>query len=135
MKDMSRYQQGMGFYAQMPDAYNLVLNADHPLIKKVIADETAKTAEALKPVLAEIKGQEARLTILRQEQNKKKPEEITQEEKDDLSNTQKAIDEHKNQKKQIIADAAKDNKIVRGVATWMNKYDHKLKGWKTHDCI
>jgi molecular chaperone HtpG len=102
----------MGFYAQMPDAYNLVLNADHPLIKKVIADETAKTAEALKPVLAEIKGQEARLTILRQEQNKKKPEEITQEEKDDLSNTQKAIDEHKNQKKQIIADAAKDNKIV-----------------------
>jgi molecular chaperone HtpG len=112
MKDMSRYQQGMGFYAQMPDAYNLVLNADHPLIKKVIADETAKTAEALKPVLAEIKGQEARLTILRQEQNKKKPEEITQEEKDDLSNTQKAIDEHKNQKKQIIADAAKDNKIV-----------------------
>jgi len=112
MKDMSRYQQGMGFYAQMPDAYNLVLNADHPLIKKVIADETAKTAEALKPVLAEIKGQEARLTILRQEQNKKKPEEITQEEKDDLSNTQKAIDEQKNQKKQIIADAAKDNKIV-----------------------
>ena len=30
MKDMSRYQQGMGFYAQMPDAYNLVLNSDHP---------------------------------------------------------------------------------------------------------
>ena len=89
-----------------------MLNADHPLIKKVLADETAKTEEALKPVLAEIKGQEARLAILRQEQNKKKPEEVTQDEKDDLSNTQKAIDEQQNQKKQIIAEAAKDNKIV-----------------------
>ncbi len=37
MKDMSRYQPGMAFYAQMPDSYNLVLNADHPLIKGVLA--------------------------------------------------------------------------------------------------
>ena len=29
----------------------------------------------------------------------------------------------------------KDGKVVCGVATWMNKYDYKLKGWKTHDCI
>ena len=31
MKEMSQFQQGMGFYAQMPDTYNLVLNADHPI--------------------------------------------------------------------------------------------------------
>lgn len=37
---------------------------------------------------------------------------MTQEEKDDLSNTQKAIDEQQDKKKQIIADAAKDNKVV-----------------------
>ena len=79
MKDMSRYQQGMGFYAQMPDAYNLVLNSDHPLVKKVLSEQTEKTGKALEPILAEIKGQEARLAILRQEQDKKKPEEITQE--------------------------------------------------------
>lgn len=30
---------------------------------------------------------------------------------------------------------SKEGKIVRGVATWMNKYDYKLKAWKTHDCI
>jgi len=112
MKDMSRYQQGMNFYAQMPDAYNLVLNADHPLIKRILTDETAKTSEALKPVLAEIKGQEARLTVLRQEQQKKKPEEVTQQEKDDLSNTQKAIDDERKKKQEIIAGAAKDNAIV-----------------------
>ena len=112
MKDMSRYQQGMGFYAQMPDAYNLVLNSDHPLVKKVLSEQTEKTGKALEPILAEIKGQEARLAILRQEQDKKKPEEVTQEEKDDLANTQKAIDDQQQKKQQLIADSAKDNQIV-----------------------
>ena len=112
MKDMSRYQQGMGFYAQMPDAYNLVLNSDHPLVKKVLSEQTEKTGKALEPILAEIKGQEARLAILRQEKDKKKPEEVTQEEKDDLANTQKAIDDQQQKKQQVIADSAKDNQIV-----------------------
>jgi len=112
MKDMSRYQQGMNFYTQMPDAFNLVLNADHPLIKRVLSEQTAATAESLKPVEAEIKGQEARLAILRQEQQKKKADEVTQEEKDDLDNTQKAIDDERRKKQDIIAGAAKDNAIV-----------------------
>lgn len=34
MKDISRFQSGMSFYAQMPDSYSLVLNSDHKLIKK-----------------------------------------------------------------------------------------------------
>ena len=41
MKDISRFQSGMGFYGQMPDTYSVILNADHPLIKKVLADKEA----------------------------------------------------------------------------------------------
>ena len=66
MKDMSRYQSGMSFYAQMPDAYSLVLNNEHPLIKKVLEEETANCGEALKPIESEMKGQEARLAALHQ---------------------------------------------------------------------
>ena len=65
MKDMSRYQAGMSFYAQMPDSYSLVLNSDHALIKKVLEDCKAGTADALKPIVSEIKGLEARLAALR----------------------------------------------------------------------
>ena len=36
MKDMSRYQSGMAFYGQMPDAYNLVLNSDNKVIKTLV---------------------------------------------------------------------------------------------------
>ena len=128
MKDMSRFQSGMSFYAQMPDSYNLVLNSDHELIKKVLEDETAKCADLLKPITSEEKGLEARLAALRQEQGKKKPEEITQEEKDDLQNTEKALNEQKDKRKQVIADYAKDNKVVHQLIDLALLQNGMLKG-------
>ncbi len=112
MKEMSQFQQGMGFYAQLPDSYNLVLNADHPLVKKVLDDVIANTAEELKPVASELKGQEARLAALHQSQDGKKAEELTQEEKDDMQNTQKIVAELQDKKKAIVAAYAKGNDIV-----------------------
>ena len=112
MKEMSQFQQGMGFYAQLPDSYNLVLNADHPLVKKVLDDVTANTAEELKPIASELKGQEARLAALHQAQDNKKAEELTQEEKDDMQNTQKTVSELQDKKKAIVAAYAKGNDIV-----------------------
>ena len=112
MKEMSRYQSGMNFYAQMPDSYSLVLNADHPLVKKVLDDCKAQTAEPLKPIEAELKGQEARLAALRQAQEKKKADELTQEEKDDKQNTEKAVQEQKDKRKQVLADYGRQNDIV-----------------------
>lgn len=135
MKDMSRFQQGMGFYAQMPDAYSLVLNADHPLIQKVLADETVATAEALKPVESELKGLQARLVALRQSQSDKKAEEITQEEKDDVSNTEKAIDEQREKRNQIVASYAKGNTLVHQLIDLALLQNGMLKGAALNDFI
>ena len=128
MKDISHYQTGMAFYAQMPDSYTIVLNSDHKLIKSILEDENAKCAEQLKPIEGEIKGLEARLAALRQTQNSKKPEEVTQEEKDDMSNTLKSVNEQHDKKKQIIADYAKDNKIVHQLIDLALLQNGMLKG-------
>ena len=128
MKDMSRYQQGMSFYATMPDSYNLILNADHPLIKRVLEEETSSISEALKPIENEIRGMQARVDVLRQEQNKKKYDEITQEEKDDLSNSEKALNEQKDKKKAVIADYAKGNKVVHQLIDLALLQNGMLKG-------
>ena len=128
MKDMSRYQAGMSFYAQMPDSYSLVLNSDHALIKKVLEACKAGTADALKPIVSEIKGLEARLAALRQSQNGKKPEEISQEEKDDLQNTEKAVNEQRDKKKAVLADYAKDNSIVHQLIDLALLQNGMLKG-------
>jgi len=112
MKDMSRFQQGMGFYGQMPDSYTMVLNADHPLVRRVLDESKAATEEALKPIVSELKGQEARLAAIRQQQDKKKWDEITQEEKDQKAEAEKAVQEQKDKRQAVIADYAKDNSIV-----------------------
>ena len=128
MKDMSKYQSGMSFYAEMPDMYTIVLNSNHPLVKEVLDDTTAKINETLEPIENELKGQEARLAALHQTQSKKKPEEITKEEKDDLQNTEKAISEEKTKKSQVIADYAKDNQIVHQLIDLALLQNGMLKG-------
>lgn len=128
MKDISRYQPGMAFYAQMPDTYTVVLNSDHALIKNVLNNCTAKTAEELKPVCGEIKGLEARLAAIRQTTEKKKPEEITKEEKDNREQTEKAIDEQKEKRNNILAQYAKDNAVVNQLIDLALLQNGMLKG-------
>ena len=128
MKDMSHFQPGMSFYGQMPDSYTVVLNTDHALVKEVL-DETHKaTDEALKPIESELKGQQARLAALHQSQSKKKPEEITKEEKDDLEHTEKAVNEQRDKKNKILCDYAKDNKIVHQLIDLALLQNGMLKG-------
>ena len=128
MKDMSKFQAGMGFYGQMPDSFNLVLNSDHPLVKRVLDDSEAATAEALKPIVAELKGQEARLAAIRQAQDKKKYDEITQEEKDQKAEAEKAVQAEKDKKTAVIADYAKGNSIVHQLIDLALLQNGMLKG-------
>lgn len=128
MKQMSQFQPGMSFYQQMPDSFTLVLNSDHVLVKQVLNDCNNNTAEALKPILRELKGQQARLAALRQSQDKKKPEELTQEEKDDLQNTEKAVDEQKNKQTEVIEAYAKGNNVVHQLIDLALLQNGMLKG-------
>ena len=128
MKEMSQFQPGMSFYQQMPDSYNLVLNSEHPLIKKVLDDTKAACGETLVPIDAEIKSLEAKQSALKQLLDKKKPEELTQEEKDERQNTEKAISEQKEKRNSIIAGYAKDNKILHQLIDLALLQNGMLKG-------
>ena len=128
MKDMSRYQAGMAFYAQMPDAYNIVLNSDHALIKGIIESGNTACADELKPVVSEMKGLQARIAALHQSQSGKKPEEISQEEKDDLKNTEKSLDEQRAKKNDILTTFAKGNNVVHQLIDLALLQNGMLKG-------
>lgn len=128
MKEASKFQAGMTFYAQMPDAFNLVLNSDHPLIKQVLEDGKTACATELQPVESELKGLEARLAALHQSQNGKKQEEISQEEKDDVKNTESALEEQRTKKNNIIATYAAGNKVVHQLIDLALLQNGMLKG-------
>ena len=41
MKDMAALQPGMSFYGELPDSYNLTLNTNHPVVKRIMEDAQA----------------------------------------------------------------------------------------------
>ncbi|MBP5618978.1 MAG: molecular chaperone HtpG [Bacteroidaceae bacterium] len=128
MKEMAQLQPGMSFYGEMPDMYNLILNSDAPLIQEVLNDSEKQTEEALKPIENEIRGLNARQAVLRQEQDKKKPEEITQEEKDDLKKCGEDIEAEKKKKTDILAEYAKENDKVHQLIDLALLQNGMLKG-------
>ena len=128
MKEMSRFQQGMNFYAQMPDSLNLVLNSDHPLVKRVLDDCKTSTEETLKPIVSELKGQEARLAAIRQQQDKKKPEELTLDDKDMKAECEKAVEEQKHKKEDVLNGFAAKNDIVHQLIDLALLQNGMLKG-------
>ena len=128
MKEMSRFQQGMNFYGQMPDSFNIVLNSDHDLVKRVLADSESATAETLKPIESELKGQEARLAAINQQQSNKKYDELTQDDKDMKTECEKAVQEQKDKKQAVLSDYAKGNDIIHQLIDLALLQNGMLKG-------
>ena len=128
MKEMSQFQAGMSFYGQMPNTLNIVLNSDHRLIKNVLSTLNSQLSTELQPIEAELKGREARLAAIRAAQDKKKYDELTQEEKDQKSEAEKSVQEQKNKKQALIADYAKDNDVVHQLIDLALLQNGMLKG-------
>lgn len=112
MKEMSQLQSGMSFYGEMPDMYNLVLNADHPLVKKVLDETEADIRETLAPIEAEIKGLKARQQVLEQQQKDKKSDEITDEDKKNLTDCHEQLESEQKKREETIAASAAKNDVL-----------------------
>lgn len=112
MKDASRYQQGMSFYGEMPDMYNLVLNSDHRLVKEVLSDMKSALADKLLPIENELNTLKARHTAIEQDQKDKKPEELTDDDKETMKKCNDDIEAQENARKGVWAEYSKSNPVV-----------------------
>ena len=128
MKDMASIQPGMSFYGEMPDMFNLVLNSDHRLIKRVLSDAETACAEKLVPVESEIAMLTLRRNELQKAQEGKKDEEIPTAEKDELSDVEKKIEAQKTEKENILNGYAAGNKVVHQLIDLALLQNNMLKG-------
>jgi molecular chaperone HtpG len=128
MREISALQPGMSFYGEIPDSFNITLNADHPLIKKVLFEEEAACSEQLAPILAEIKGWEARLSDLEEKQSKRKDDDISTAEQEDLDNTNSKLDSLRSQRDEILAGFAGSNSLVHELIDLALLSNGMLKG-------
>ncbi len=128
MKEMANIQAGMSFYGEMPDMFNLVLNADHPLVKEVLAGEEQACAADIVPIQLSMDDTNKRRNDLKKSHEGKKEEEIPTAEKDELSELDKKWDELKTKKEAVLAGYAAQNPVVRQLIDLALLQNGMLKG-------
>ena len=128
MKEMANLQPGMSFYGEMPDMFNLVVNADHKLVKEVMDSEDRECAAAIQPIQAEIDSLSARQEELKKQQEGKKDEEIPVAEKDELADIDNKSAELKSKKDSVLSSYAGNNKIIRQLIDLALLQNNMLKG-------
>jgi len=129
MKDMAAMGGGpMNFYGQMPDTYNLVLNTDHRLIKKVKNLKDEKLGEELQKVNDEIKPLEKEKENINTANKDKKEEEMPQADKDNLKDLDKQIDDLKKQKEEKLTEFGKKSQLVKQLIDLALLANNMLKG-------
>ncbi len=129
MKEMSAVQGGpMSFYGDMPSTFNLVVNANHPLVERVLAAMNDKTKNQLAPIADAIAKEESRKAELNKAKEGKKDEEIPQADKDELEAVNKRIDEQRQKRNEILTQFAKDEKLVSQLIDLALLSNNMLKG-------
>ena len=128
MKDMSAMQPGMNFYGELPDSFNLIVNTEHPLSKKIIEDiENACKAE-IEPIQGEIKTLQESVEKLRENHKGKKDDEIPVPEKEDIKTKESKITELKKKEEDLLSTYAKSNNLVRQLVDLALLSNNMLKG-------
>lgn len=111
MKEMAQFQQGMNFYGELPNAYNLTLNTNHPVVKKVI-DAAKKNLEGnLKPIADELKATNAVIDAIKSLDKDGKG--VPEDKKADLKTNEDKVTELRKKKDEIISKYAAGNDTVK----------------------
>ena len=135
MKEMANIQAGMNFYGEMPDMFNVVLNSDHELIKKVLLEAEQATEAQISPIEVEIKSASAEYEAVQQEIKGKKEDEVETSLKDQSQELTDKLAELRGKKSAVYAEYAGKNKVVRQLIDLALLQNNMLKGQALNDFV
>lgn len=118
----------MNFYGELPDSFNLVVNPNHQLVNKISEDLYSKEGTNLTTNNTERNRLKEEIGFLEQEHKKKKPEEISQLEKDDLEKLRNELSAADNSRKDILEAYGSSNPIVKQLIDLALLANNMLRG-------
>lgn len=128
MKDMAAIQSEMAFYGELPDSYNLIVNTDHPLSQKVIADTESACKSELTPILDELKTVNEEIERLQEAKKDKKDDEIPVADKEALKHAEEKAKELRAKESDILKTYADRTPLVRQLVDLALLSNNMLKG-------
>jgi molecular chaperone HtpG len=128
MKDMSQTQGGMNMYGDLPESLNLVVNMNHPLVKKVLESKDKKLGTKLEKLVGEITAKKAEVEEMEKSQKDKKKEEIPQAETEKLADLNKELSKLEETKRESLTTFGKENKLAKQMVDLALLANGMLKG-------
>jgi len=128
MKEMAQFGGGMSFYGELPDSYNLVVNPNHPVVVKISEDLSKEEGDKLKSNGEELKRLKEEIGFMEKEHNKKKADEISQLEKDDLEKLRKELTDIESERKNILEAYGSSNNVVKQLIDLALLANNMLRG-------
>ena len=113
MKEMSRMQPGMNYYGMMPESYNLIVNTEHPAIKRILTSAHAAVDADLLNIVNDIKSKEDQIHPLEDEKYKAKAGEFAADKQELLTSLQNDVTELKAKESEAMKNYGKDDKALR----------------------
>lgn len=122
MKEMAAMQPGGGFYGQMPDSYEIIVNTEQPVVKKIIELATSSLESEVAPIRSEIETLNDEISQAKKEASEKK------EAAPDMSEKENKVAELRKKEEDIITKYASEQPKVRQIIDLALLQSHLLKG-------
>ncbi len=128
MKDMQEMSGQASMYGNMPDSYNLVVNANHPLVSKIAEQTEKKLGKKLEEVRSEKSGLSEEQQLLEKAKEGKKEEEVPQSEKDQMEEVNKKLGVLEDKRVEMLKKHGKGQKLVKQLIDLALLANNQLKG-------
>lgn len=128
MKDMAAIQPGMSFYGELPDSFNLIVNTDHALSKRVMTEADAACQERIAPLASQLNEVNAEIARLNDARKDKKDDEIPVADKEALRNAENTAADLRKQQDAVYSEFAQGNDLVKQLIDLALLSNNMLRG-------
>ena len=132
MKDMAAMQPGMSFYGELPDSYNLIVNTENPVIKRIRESAEAELNARVEPLDKTIGEKNAEIKGIR---DAAKDSKLTDEQQGKVTELEQAVEHDRKEQNEIIEIYAKSNPLIKQTIDLALLANGLLKGQDLNEFI
>ena len=126
MKDMAALQPGMSFYGELPDSYNLTLNTNHPVVKRIMEDAQAAVGSRIEELENDLAAANAAIKAINDAKDGNK--ELDEEQKKQLADNEARAAELRKQEETELTEYANGQDKVKQLVDIALLSNGMLKG-------
>ena len=128
MKEMQAMQPGMSFYGELPDSYNLIVNTDNNIVKRILESANQSFGEQVAPINHDMKEKNEETQKIHEENKSKKDDEVSADDKLRLTSLENEVKELRTKEEGIITDFGNKDATLRQIIDLALLSNNMLKG-------